>query len=68
MPYNNRRSNTRRTSRNRRNTSRRNGFTSIEQFAYKMGQVERAGPNSRVRESFERGKMARKKKEKKPLF
>ena len=70
MPY--RRTNTR--TRNTRNTNRHSGsrrksrFTNIERFAFKMGQVERASANSRVRDSFEKGKREPQKKEKKPLF
>ena len=69
MPY--RRTNTR--ARNIRNTNRRNGsrrrsgYTSIERLAFNMGRVETASANSRVAESFERGKKATN-RTKKPLF
>ena len=59
----------------RRNYSKSGGrsksrYTAVEKFAFNMGRVNRglSNPNSRVRESFDKGKQAPAKKQKKPLF
>ena len=56
-----------RNSNNRNYGRRKSRYSSIERLAFNMGRVETASSNSRVAESFEKGKKATN-RTKKPLF
>ena len=55
---------------NRRRKGKKSKFTKVEKLAFEMGKVARgrSNPNSRITESYNKGKTAPTKKEKKPLF